>query len=218
MHARTYIIGAFAISALTSCGTEQDIARTTFPESTLALGEIARANRECDHLLTVLASARDAPEQVNALRPYSDLIGDLHFHIVMVNDSLEKIESMSAMTIASGWARVSEWDRLSRSTYDPDLRASRFAQVGKLHDSLVALSVSSSQFFTQVKTFKSLESQTIKELDQDLPNDGIDSTSSKLSTLITDEPLLLKSIADISSNISSLNELITTTSPRIASN
>jgi hypothetical protein len=218
MHPRSYIIGSLAIAALAGCGPEQAQVRTNFPESSFALDEIAQANRECDHLLTVLASAREAPEQVDALSPFSDVISDLHFHIVMVNQSLEKVESLSAMTIASGYARLKEWDHQTQATTDSDLRTSRIARQGKLHDALAALTVSSTQFFAQVKNFKSLESSAIAELGQEFPTDGLDSTSSNVTALITDEPLLLKSIAELGSSIISLNELITTPSPRIASN
>lgn len=218
MRLHSHIIGALAIVALAGCGTEGNQVRSTFPESNLALDEIARASRECDHLLTVLASAQGDPELADAFRPNIDLTGDLHFHMVMVNESLEKVEMISAMAITCGWARLSEWDRLSQATSDPGLHTLRIARLGKLNDTLVSLSAIGAQFYANVKTFKSLEALAIAEYDRGLHQDGIDSTSSKMSMLIVDEQQLLKSIADLASTIISLKEIVTTPNMWIASN
>ncbi len=198
--------GLLVLGLLADCGSAAIRARSIFVESADVVAGIGRAERECRQLMAALASARAAAMHADVPQLYSDL----HFHMALVDDALVQVESMSAMAISSGWSRLVQQDRLAPQDVErtgPALerREARDALRSAVH----ALAASCARLISAARSFKALEAQAITVLDEDFSPHGLESIKPLLTTLLADEPLVLRALAELATCATELRIAIT---------
>jgi hypothetical protein len=117
---------------------------------------------------------------------------------------------MSAMAISSGWSRLVQQDRLAPQDVErtgPALerREARDALRSAVH----ALAASCARLISAARSFKALEAQAITVLDEDFSPHGLESIKPLLTTLLADEPLVLRALADLATCATELRIAIT---------
>lgn len=195
---------ALATFPLSGCGNGQDRSEKTARTSALVAVDVTTAKQNLDQVAAGLRNVRDASDSADLKKLYTDLqapTGEFR-------DSLAAVHATSERAIAAGKTQNDEWHKQADTFTDADLRNASGKRQNDLRGAVDALAVSNATLKTTSDAYLTQLDQSLKALDLDLTQQGLQAVKPSVNRLIDDEAKLRNDLNDVAAKGKAVNGVI----------
>jgi Protein of unknown function (DUF2959) len=195
---------ALATFPMIGCGNGQDRSEKTARTSALVSVDVTTAKQNLDQVVAGLKNVRDASDSADLKKLYGDLQGPTS----TLKDSLATVQATSERAIAAGKAQNDEWHKQADTFTDPDLRNSSSKRQNDLRGTVDALVVSNTTLKSVSDPYLAQLEQSLKALDLDLTQQGLQAIKPSVNRLIDEEAKLRDALNDVATKGKAVNGVI----------
>lgn len=195
---------ALATFPMIGCGNGQDRSEKTARTSALVSVDVTTAKQNLDQVVAGLKNVRDASDSADLKKLY----GDLQKPTGEFRDSVTAVHATSERAIAAGKAQNDEWRKQADTFTDTDLRNASSKRQNDLRGAVDALGASNATLKATSDTYLVQLDQSLKALDLDLTQQGLQAIKPSVNRLIDDEAKLRDALNDVSAKGKAVNGVI----------
>lgn len=195
---------ALATFPMIGCGNGQDRSEKTARTSALVSVDVTTAKQNLDQVVAGLKNVRDASDSADLKKLY----GDLQNPAGEFRDSVAAVNATSENAIAAGKAQNDEWREQANTFTDTELRNASSKRQNDLRGAVDALGASNATLKATSDAYLVQLEQSLKALDLDLSQQGLQAIKPSVSRLIDDEAKLRDALNDVAAKGKAVNGVI----------